>query len=267
MHAIRLDPTPLAMVLSVVLATGLPTGVSGQDPNPGATEPAKGDDVRSSATLTYLYGFGWSPRDAHRDVLTVEYARSWSLGDSYFIFEAYELLAARTPGASAPTTWAEWHPRLSLTGLTGGRMAFGPIGNVALAGELNVGHESVAILYGLGLDWQLPGATSWLTTNVYVRDDRALSGSTWHLLATGGVSGGPGGSAFKLFGFVDVFGPEGARRGAVYGELQVLFDIGRFVHAKPGSLFGGIELHASQNAFGNGRGSELVPQIAIQWGF
>jgi hypothetical protein len=253
---------PVALVLAGTF--GHPSGTRGQDP--GESLPGDTDTSAAAATITYLLGDGWRPYDGTRDVLSVEYSSSGAYGDNYFLFEAYELLAVPGSGRVAPTVYGEWHPRLSLTEISGGRIRVGPISNVHLAGEVNLADDFTALLYGAGLDWRLPDPL-WLVTNFYVRDDQSLPGTTWHTLAVIGADFRVGSQRLRLFGYVDAFGSEGTRDGMIYSELQVLFDIGHLVLERAGRLFTGIELHVSENAFGNGSGFQLVPQFAVQWAF
>jgi hypothetical protein len=102
---------------------------------------------------------------------------------------------------------------------------------------------------------------------VYVRDDRSLAGTTWHTLVAFGSDIDLMGKGLKLFGYVDLYGSEGTRYEVVYGETQLLLDVGDLAADERGRLFLGIELHASKNAFGNGSGTEVVPQLALQWAF
>lgn len=225
-------------------------------------EEAQALSPTTASTFTYLVGTGWGESDATQDVLTVEYVSDWGWGDGYFFFEVYDLLG--NAGEDQPRLYMEWHPRGSLSSLFGRPLSRGPIGDVMAAAEINVADGFTAMLYGLGVDWVMP-AGSWLLTNVYVRDDRALEGRTWQVLTAGGTSIDLGGPDLKVFGYLDTFGAEGSRGAVVYGELQLLIDVGTLGGRGSRGLFAGVELHTSREA--GGPGWEVVPQAVVQWTF
>lgn len=222
-----------------------------------------------AANLSYLAGGAWKSRPATQDVLTVEYANRWELGDTFVFFEARNLLT-RDPASSGtagpvPTAlYAEIQPRISLGRVLDRCLCVGPLRDVLTAHELNVsGGGLVAHLHGVGGAWEIPGI-DFFKSNLYLRDDLDRPGATWQVLLSAAASPEIAGRRLHLGGYADVIGSEGDSSRSLYAEIQLLLDVGAELR-DPGHLFVGAEIHGSVNHLGRAGVDQLVPQAMLRW--
>jgi len=102
-------------------------------------------------------------------------------------------------------------------------------------------------LGGVGLDWNVP-SFSFVKTNFYIRDNPALSGTTWGTTFSWKKKFSIGAQPFLFDGFVDMAGAEGDRSAYQLAVPALLADIGTHMGYKD-RLYLGTEYQYWHNKF------------------
>lgn len=231
----------------------------------------------SSTNIQYMYGWNWDPsmgREA-RGNITLEHVSGFGYGDNFFFVD---IANPASDTAYYGALYGQWNPRVSLSKVSGASIAFGPIGDVLLTGELGYGAAAFngafqrEYNYGIGFDIKVPGIPV-LAINFWIHDTPYREGVTYQISPYWGApfTLGPIGMVFE--GFLDFIGPEGeAGKGAGKSEAslitqpRLLLDAGS-IWKKPGSLFLGTEVAIWWNEFGIEGKDEFVPQAMVKWVF
>jgi len=133
--------------------------------------------IWSSTSMSILKGSGYelaSSEDA--TILTLEHASGWAYGDNFIFFDMFQ------PFDTDPSIYGEWHPRFSFGKISKSDLGFGPVKDVLLATELNIGCGNRAYLYGLGFDFEIPHF-SFFAINFYIRDNPSIEGETTYQIS------------------------------------------------------------------------------------
>lgn len=216
----------------------------------------------SSTSMSFLKGSGYdvtSSEDA--TIMTLEHASGWEYGDNFLFFDVFQPFDVDT------SIYGEWHPRVSFGKLADKKLAFGPITDVLLAGEINVGNHKRVYLYGVGFNLNIP-KFDFFALNIFLRDDMDFDGeSTFQISPSWRVPFHIGSARFECGGFLDYSGAEGeGRKAQLMFVPQVLLDVGNFKGA-PKRIYAGIEYQYWQNKYGlDGREDNLV-QAMVKWFF
>ncbi|WP_078083410.1 outer membrane protein OmpK [Microbulbifer mangrovi] len=210
-------------------------------------------------SLTALYGrdykvdYSLTTDDSSRGVLTFEHVSGHSWGD-LFLFSDY---LSSEDGSSE--LYTEISPRLSLGKLGGREIAYGPVKDVLLAGQLELGNMDdpdnltatgphfVNKLAGIGFDLAAPGF-SYLQANLYHRNNENKADNEQLTLAWG-LPFNLGNESFLYDGFIDWASASVDAHPSMNFTSQLKWDIGaRSGHPK--KLYAGIEYVHWNDKFG-----------------
>jgi len=214
----------------------------------------------SSTAVSYLMGSGYEWTSAEDGaILTIDHASGWAYGDNFFFFDTFE------PLGDGVGIYGEWHPRLSFGKMLNKNMAFGPVKDVLIATELNVGNGWRAYLYGVGFDLDIPHF-NFFSINFMIRDDQTIADeTTFQISPAWSAPFDLGSMKWSLGGFLDYYGAEGVGEYQLLAQPQLLLDVGNFAE-KPGNLFVGIEYQYWKNKYNLGVDESLV-QFMGKWVF
>ena len=207
-----------------------------------------------STDVQLLHGDGFKAGPPERTIITLQHANRWRYGDNFLFYDK----------TFDGDDYFEWHPRLSLSRISGKSLSIGPIKDVFLAGTLEVPQTgSERYLGGVGLDWNVP-SFNFVKTNFYIRDNPALSGTTWGTTFSWKKKFSIGAQPFLFDGFVDMAGAEGDRSAYQLAVPALLADIGTHMGYKD-RLYLGTEYQYWHNKFGLKGVNESVAQIELRW--
>ena len=228
----------------------------------------------SSTSISILHGSDYKVASSEEaTILTVEHASGWKYGDNFFFFDLFQ------PFDKGSTIYGEWHPRLSFGKLTGKDLGFGPVRDVLLATELNVGHEVRVYLYGLGFDFDIPHF-AFFSLNIFIRDEFVLDAAdfagkndstTFQISPSWSLPFTLGKARFDFTGFLDYAGAEGDAAANLLTAPQLLLNVGS-LSGDPGSLWVGVEYQYWSNKYGiedsdGFETNESVAQFMAKWFF
>ncbi|WGL15873.1 outer membrane protein OmpK [Microbulbifer bruguierae] len=213
----------------------------------------------SDNSLTALHGkdykvnYSLGSDDSTRNVLTFEHVSGHSWGD-FFMFADY--LRSDT---GADELYTELSPRLSLGKLGNRELAFGPVTDVLLAGQLELGRaddpdhllatgpEFANTLAGVGFDLAVPGF-AYFQANVYHRNNEAKADNEQLTLAWG-LPFTLSSEAFLYDGFLDWASASRDVHPSMNFTSQLKWDIGARA-GNPKKLYAGLEYVHWNNKFG-----------------
>lgn len=225
----------------------------------------------STWNIQVLYGEAYADDfgidDKEKVVVTLEHFDDWKYGDN---FAFVDINNPTEPGTSH---YAEFSPRLSLGKITGKPIKLGPIKDVLLAGTLEMGDGVRAYLIGPGVALDLPGF-AFADVNFYYRESErdfvAVQTDSGYQVTVDWLSPFKLGEAdFTFGGFIDyAWSEEGGTApkadNAVSG-IQLLYDVGKPLGAKPGTLGFGVEYGYWKNKFGIDGVDESNVNIMVKW--
>lgn len=203
-----------------------------------------------------------------KTIITFEHANGWKYGDNFFFVDISK------PTTKGTSHYAEYSPRLSFGKISGKDLSFGIVKDVLLAGTLELGDGVRAKLFGIGIDWKLPGF-AFTQLNIYARE------SERDFAAIQTDTGGQVTLAWKLpfeiatqklafEGFADyAFGEKGGsipKEDNLVAAPRLLIDVGNWVGA-PGAVQGGVEYQIWRNKFGVKDVDEDAVQAMVKWIF
>lgn len=217
----------------------------------------------TSSSISLLKGWDYEVGEEERTIATFEMANGWEYGDNFFFFDYTNLSGDREEGSTLPNIYGEYAPRLSFGKMTGNDIGFGPVTDVLLAGQLEMGENINRRLYGLGFDLAVPGM-DYFQLNTYVRDDTDLPGDTWQVTLVWGSSFEIGATNWLFKGHLDYAGSEGGIERTINSAPQLLLDVGDFWGASD-RLYAGVEYQYWQNKFGIEGVDETNPQLMVTW--
>jgi nucleoside-specific outer membrane channel protein Tsx len=207
-----------------------------------------------------LYGRSWKLGPATKDILTLEHADGWSLGDNYLFIDVAHIAAQENKDTGI---YGEWQPRLSLSKIIGKDLSAGPFADVLETNRLAFGGGFLAVLNGVAVDLKLPGF-AYFHQHAFLRNDIHLAGMTWQLTTEWALPFEIKGVRFVQNGFVHFIGPEGGSHFNIISQPQLLLDLGKFAHYVDQVLIG-TEVDFRYNEFGIKGQNEIVPQAMIEW--
>jgi nucleoside-specific outer membrane channel protein Tsx len=229
----------------------------------------------STTSLHYLHGKDYAFRDTNGDhdmgIVTIEHANGWKYGDNFLFMDISDPFDQTDE--AAVNYYMEWHPRLSLSKISGKEFSFGPLKDILLAGEINYNYQnggfaddSKVYLYGLGFDFAVPGF-NYFSLNVYVRDDLDKKGKSLQFSPYWDLPFSIGAANFHFQGFLDYATSEGHDNHAnICAQPQLLLDLGSFF-GKPNTLLAGTEYSYWHHKYGTEDVNERVWQGMITYKF
>jgi nucleoside-specific outer membrane channel protein Tsx len=198
----------------------------------------------STTSVSFLHGTDHKlVGGSDQTIMTLEHASGWKYGDHFFFFDSYQ------PFADGTTIYGEWHPRLSAGKLLQRDLRFGPVKDVLLASEMNLGQDVRIYLYGVGFDLDLPHF-AFFTLNVFIRDDKNIDDeATYQISPSWSLPFALGNAHFDFTGFVDIAGEEGLAGANILAQPQLLLDLGHF-WGQQRRLYAGVEWQYWDKKFG-----------------
>lgn len=237
---------------SVAAATALVAGMATSD-------VAQAEMFWSDNSVTLLhsadyynvgYAFGAPNKEMEMTTMTLEHVSGHSWGDAFFFLDRHH---GKGSSASFSETYAELSPRLSLSGLSGDKMEFGPVKDVLLASTYEFSSDSSGFsqdnyLYGVGLDWNVPGFAFFQTNFLYANNENV--DNDMQLTVVYGVPFSAGDVDFMFDGYIDWSSAEDDHASDFHFNPQLRADIGKFMGITKSKLEAGIEYSYWSNKFG-----------------
>lgn len=201
----------------------------------------------STTNVQVLYGanfhdpfFGYNTTDGNLTTVTLEHFGTWAYGDNYFFvdFLAGDFAGfTGNPAGKTTRIYGEWHPRLSLSKISGSDLSFSIIKEIDLAGQINRDGEGFkADLLGMGVNLDIPGF-NFVELDGYARKDN-FNKLTYQVTVAWDL---PFGSwPVSLTGYVDINGTD--KHGIeINGQPQLLIDVGAISSLGKNHLLMGVE--------------------------
>jgi len=225
--------------------------------------PAQAEQFWADNSVTVLHSADYldpfAPANDNKDeatVLTIEHASGHDWGDVFFFMDR---ISGKGDRENLSETYSELSPRFSLSNMTGMDLKAGPITDVLLATtyEMNSFVESGAFvesgeqdnfLYGVGLNWDLPGF-AFFQTNVFYADNE-YSKDDVQLTVVYGVPFAVAGVDMMFDGYIDWSSAEADHASDFHFNPQLRADVGKFVGITKSKLEVGIEYSYWSNKFG-----------------
>lgn len=201
-------------------------------------------------SLTYLYGGTFEVDSKKQQTLTFEYVNSMSFGDSFIFVDYIDFLD--TDGEES-SFYGEISPRFSLGKITDRDWGFGPITDVLIATTYEFGEEedSENLLYGIGLDFDIPGF-DYFHINLYYRDSLNHTSEGWQLTPCFGYTLPIGASEIIIDGYIDyVFASEDSNyEENLHINPQIKYNLGKLIWGEDQRLYVGLEYDYWMNKYG-----------------
>ncbi len=219
----------------------------------------------SSTKVEGLYGSNYEFGDSSRAVVTFAHANGWRFGDNFFWFDA-----SRGLDNAESDIYGEFSPRISFLKIADGEFSKGPLKDVLLAGNIELGNGSdFNGLVGLGLDFKIP-KFSYFQLNSYMRNDPDLDGVTFQITSAWELPIEINNVRFVTDGFFDFAGEEGDdnEKSVMNFLIQptLLLDIGH-LWGETNHLLIGMEYSYWKNKYGVEDVDEKVVQAMVRWVF
>lgn len=210
------------------------------------------------------------------DVTTIEHFSSTSYGGNYFFFDIDNFTgdAVDDTGQAGAEIYGEFTSSFSYNKLTGGDISAGPLTDVALAVQGNVGGggDSRVGLVGPRFNFDVPGFNVFHMT-AYWRNDFDAPDHTYQVTWVWNTDFNVGDSRFVFEGYIDyvpegngsnVFG-SGEHQENSNGAPRFLLDVGNY-WGEENKFLVGTEVQYWVNKFGSDE-DELNPQVYAEYVF
>ena len=228
----------------------------------------------------YQYGRLANPFSGARhftQILTVQQASIWSLGESFVFIDILEDGVA--DGFNDLEFYGEWYPTLSFGRLANRTVGGGPVRDVALIGGINFDGDANVLkwLPGARLSWDVPGFV-FFNTDVTAFID-ASSGlerggaprttDSFMFDASWGAAFDIGSQSFWFTGHAEYIGATTNELGAplkgwILAQPQLGWDIGKALTGAANQLFLGVEYQYWRNKLGVDE-DDNVAQLWVMW--
>jgi len=181
----------------------------------------------SSTCIDVLYGTSYErgSADSAGSILTLEHAGGWEYGDNFFFVDISDF------DKNSIKLYGEFAPRLSFfkisEAISGEEVSWGPISDVLLVGQMDMGDGFRAYMGGLGVSFAIPHVQVF-TINFKYRDNPNLSGNTYQITPIWNIPFELGPVRMLFKGFVDISGKEGDQPAGILAQPQLLVDVGHF---------------------------------------
>ena len=204
-------------------------------------------------SVTGLYGenykspFVTGDKEIEQSTVTFEYGAGFKYGD----FFAFADRSNNDPDGN--DTYFEVSPRLSLSAVSGQKLAVGPIKDVLVATTWEGGEGFNNYLYGIGLDLDIP-YFKYAQLNFYKADnDKKMTEDDYQMTFAYGVPFKVGAEDFLVDGFLDWSTAEDDHASELNWTTQYKWNVGK--HISPDTrLYVGIEHSVWNNKYGNKSG-------------
>jgi nucleoside-specific outer membrane channel protein Tsx len=232
--------------------------------------PAQAEQFWADNSITLLhsadyfnvpYNFGAPNKNIEMTTMTLEHASGHSWGDAFFFLDRHH---GKGSASGFTETYSEVSPRISLGKTTGSDLSIGPLKDVLIATTYEFSNDTTGFsqdnyLYGVGLDWELPGF-AFFQTNFYYANNKqnfANFNDDWNDLQLTVAYGVP----FQLIGLDMMFDgyldwssaetTNGQQHAADFHfNPQLRADVGKFMGITKSKLEVGLEYSYWHNKFG-----------------
>ena len=193
----------------------------------------------SSTHIDLLYGTSYErgSADSAGNILTLEHLGGWEYGDNFFFVDISDF------DKNSINLYGELCPRLSFfkisEAISGEEVSWGPLSDVLLVGQMDMGDGFRAYMGGLGVSFTIPYVQAF-TINFKYRDNPNLSGNTYQITPIWYIPFEVGPVRMLFKGFVDISGKEGDQPAGLLAQPQLLVDLGHFWQ-KDNRLYVGTE--------------------------
>jgi len=196
------------------------------------------------------YNFGAPEKEMEMTTMTLEHASGHSWGDAFFFLDRHH---GKGAFADFSETYSEVAPRFSLGKLSGSDLSIGPISDVLLATTYEFSSDSGGTnqdnyLYGVGLDWKLPGF-AYFQTNMYYANNENVDNDV-QLTVVYGVPFSTGDVDWMFDGYMDWSSTEEDHASDFHFNPQLRADVGKFMGITKSKLEVGLEYSYWSNKFG-----------------
>lgn len=206
---------------------------------------AQAKPVWQDFSVTGLYGENYEVVDDQQTTLTVEYAAKVKYADVFFFMDRLR------GGDDVKSTYFELSPRLSLSEVTGQKLAFGPVKDVLISTTWEGSDNADNFLYGVGFDLDIP-YFQYASLNLYRANNEKVFGNKddYQMTLTYGVPFKLGAEDFLVDGFLDWSTAEkDAQASELNWTTQWKWNAGK--HISPDTrLYLGVEHSVWSNKFG-----------------
>jgi len=206
-----------------------------------------------------MYGRHYHLGAPVQSTLTFNHFSTWEYGDNFLFVD----VAHSNQGGTS--VYGEFHPRFSISKISGRNLSHGVLKDVAVAGTLEFGEGLFNRLYGVGFDLDVP-KFSFFNVNLYVRDNPDLHGQTYQITPYWALPFKIGKAHFSFEGFVDIAGGEGASSRNILAQPKLLYDVGAGMGV-PNRIMVGIEYAYWKNKYGVKGVTDSFPQFMVRWNF
>jgi hypothetical protein len=247
--------------------------------------PAAARAQFATTNVQALYGLSgfkesildYNTEDGKQLTLTVNHFSVWKYGDNFAFVDMSRGDYLGTNSQS--TVYAEWHPRFFFNKVFGHEgNTLGILRNWGPAFEVNQGKNFWAYLAGVGVDFDLPIQYSFLSLNVFYRQDSVqiggipnITNKTWQISPSWGIPFSLGPLPVLFTGFVDVMGAKdfaGAKTWDLMAQPELLFDVVGAAGGPRNAVLVGVEWYLHYNAALDKFGKDNLvsaPQVMVQW--
>lgn len=218
-----------------------------------AAMPAQAEMFWSDNSITLLHSDDYlnpfSGEDQEFTTMTIEHVSGHSWGDVFFFMDRHN---GKGPDGDFNETYSEVSPRISLGSLTGEKLEFGPVTGLSIATTYESNSQDFGsqdnYLYGVGLDWKLPGF-AFFQTNIYYANNENTE-NDMQLTVVYGVPFAAGGVDFMFDGYLDWSSAEKDHASDFHFNPQLRANVGKFFGIDKSKLEAGIEYSYWSNKFG-----------------
>lgn len=121
--------------------------------------------------------FIYDTKSGEKTTLTFEHYRTFDYGD-FFMFA--DIMTGKKFDGTSSGVYTELAPRFSLSKLSNSDYSFGPIKDVYIATQVNLGRSYDAYLYGLAVDLEVPGFNVF-SINAYNKEENIYNDDTYQI--------------------------------------------------------------------------------------
>jgi nucleoside-specific outer membrane channel protein Tsx len=258
-HIVAAQQAPAPQAPAPEVTAPAPANAAVAPDAPPPTPPNKKLLQWSVFDFQYLYGSNWQLGAKRKDILTLEHADGWALGDNYLFVDVAHIANQE----DVTSIYGEWQPRFSLSKILGVNLDAGPLHDILETNRLAFGGGFLAYLFGGAVDLNIPGFSYW-HQHFFARKDIHLDGITWQITSEWSVPIELGPIRLLQDGFIHFIGPEGSSHFNIITQPQLLLDIGHF-GGYTDQLLVGVEFDWRHNEYGISGQNEAVPQIMAEW--
>jgi nucleoside-specific outer membrane channel protein Tsx len=220
--------------------------------------------------------------DVTKYYLTLQHASGYSLGRNFFFVDFLNSTKNDPSGGSFGEIYGEYYSSLSLSKISGAKLAFGPVRDINLTAGLNYGAKSNGanprvFLFGPTVDFNVPGFIFFNVDFLAYDDKSRFAGgasnhdTTWQITPVWLSKFSLGPTNWVFTGHVDFIGKRCPSIGSCDGrkmetlaQPELRTDVGQFFGKKE-TIYVGIKWNLWRNKFGLEGLNENNPQLQLDW--